>query len=104
MLLPTDATMLRRSVDHWLEKNGLRPRLLGEFDDSALMMVFAQSGLGLVAAHAAVEREIRAQYGLVPLGPLPDVRERFYAISIERRLKHPAVLAISETARRELFA
>jgi LysR family transcriptional activator of nhaA len=104
MLLPTEATMLRRSVDHWLERMNLRPRLLGEFDDSALMMVFAQAGRGLVAAHAAVEREIRAQYGLVPLGPLPDVKERFYAISIERKLKHPAVLAISESARRELFA
>ncbi|MFN8011160.1 MAG: transcriptional activator NhaR [Holophagaceae bacterium] len=104
MLLPTEATMLRRSVDHWLERSNLRPRILGEFDDSALMMVFAQAGRGLVAAHAAVEREVRAQYGLVPLGPLPDVKERFYAISIERKLKHPAVIAISETARKELFA
>jgi LysR family transcriptional activator of nhaA len=102
-LLPARNTTLRRSLDQWFDERGIRPRVVGEFDDSALLKAFGQAGLGIFAAHEAIETEIRRQYGVVKLGRLEGLRERFYAISAERRLKHPAVLAISETARRRLF-
>jgi LysR family transcriptional regulator, transcriptional activator of nhaA len=103
LLLPTSATSLRRALDHWFDLRELRPNVVAEFDDSALMMVFGEGGLGLFPAPAVLEREVREQYGVRMVGHLPDVRERFYAISVERRLKHPAVMAISEAARRSLF-
>lgn len=102
-LLPTDNTSLRRSLDQWFETQGIRPMVMGEFEDSALVKVFGQTGIGLFAAPTAIEEEVRKQYGVQPVGHIEDVRERFYAISVERKLKHPAVVAISETARQELF-
>ena len=76
---------------------------MGEFDDSALLKVFGQSGTGLFAVPSAIDAEVRRQYGVRLVGRV-EVRERFYAITVERRLKHPAVVAISEAARNELFA
>lgn len=103
-LLPTQGTTLRRSLDQWFEEQGLRPRVAGEFEDSALAKVFGQAGRGLFAAPLAIEAEVRRQYGVRRVGTIGAVKERFYAISVERRLKHPAVLAISEAAREKLFA
>ena len=103
MLLPCAHTTLRRSIDQWLGARELRPRVVGEFDDSALMKVFGQSGAGVVPAPTVVERDVAAQYGLSVVGRVEGVRERFYAISVEKRLKHPAVVAISEAARHDLF-
>jgi LysR family transcriptional activator of nhaA len=103
-LLPTDNTSLRRSLDQWFDAQHLRPAVVGEFEDSALLPVFGQTGLGLFAAPSAIEVEIHAQYGVQVVGRIDTVRERFYAISVERKLKHPAVVAISETARQELFS
>ena len=102
-LLPTDNTALRRSLDDWFESEGVRPRVVSEFEDSALLMAFGQAGMGLFAAPSAIEREVRSQYGVVTVGRLEALSERFYAISGERRLKHPAVVAISETARQRVF-
>lgn len=102
-LLPTDNTTLRRSLDQWLENEAIRPLVVGEFEDSALMKVFAQSGVGLFAAPSAIESEVRRQYRVQVVGRVEAVRERFYAISVERKLKNPAVIAISEGARQELF-
>lgn len=102
-LLPTDNTSLRRSLDYWFDSQQIRPTVVGEFEDSALLPVFGQTGKGLFAAPSAVEAEIREQYGVQVVGRIDAVRERFYAISVERKLKHPAVVAISETARQELF-
>jgi LysR family transcriptional activator of nhaA len=102
-LLPTDNTTLRRSLDQWFEAEDIHPFVVGEFADSALLQVFGQGGTGLFAAPSVIEAEIRQQYGVQPVGRIEAVRERFYAISVERKLKHPAVLAISETARRALF-
>ncbi len=102
-LLPTDNTALRRSLDQWFEAQQVRPAVVGEFEDSALLKVFGQTGLGLFAAPAAITKEIREQYGVQPIGQIDTIRERFYAISVERKLKHPAVLAISEIAKSELF-
>jgi len=103
MLLPTDNTALRRALDPWFEARGIRPRVVAEFEDSALLKVFGQRGAGLFAGPSAIEPEIVAQYGVRVLGRLAGVTERFYAISAERRLTHPGVRAITERARSELF-
>ncbi len=103
-LLPTDNTSLRRSLDQWFDSQHIRPAVVGEFEDSALLQVFGQTGLGLFAAPSAIEAEIHEQYGVQAVGHIKTVRERFYAISVERKLTHPAVVAISETARQKLFS
>jgi LysR family transcriptional activator of nhaA len=103
-LLPTDDQALRRSLEQWFAGRAIRPRVVGEFDDSALLKVFAQAGRGLFAGPDAVEREIAKQYGVRVVGRCEGVRERFFAISAERRLAHPAVLALTESAREQLFS
>lgn len=103
VLLPVEGSSLRRSLEQWFDAEGLRPRVVGEVEDSALLKVFGQAGKGLFPAPLAIEGEIRAQYGVRLAGRVDAVRERFYALSGERRLKHPAVVAISEAARRKLF-
>lgn len=102
-LLPAEGTVLRRSLDQWFAQHDLRPHVVGEFEDSALLKTFGERGVGLFAAPAVIEAEIRRQFGLAAVGRLDGIRERFYAISVERRLKHPAVLAISDAAREQLF-
>jgi LysR family transcriptional activator of nhaA len=102
-LLPTENTVLRRSLDQWFEAEKIRPLVVGEFEDSALLKVFGQSGTGLFAGPSAIEQEIKQQYGVQVVGRIDALRERFYAISVERKLKHPAVLAISDSARQKLF-
>ena len=104
LLLPMEHTMMRRSVDQWLSTHGLRPRVVGEFEDSALIKSFGRVGIGLFAAPLLMAKAIRAQYDCELLGPMEGVVERFYAISIERRIKHPAVAAICQSARERLFA
>ena len=103
MLVPAEHAMLRRSIDQWLDARGVRPRVVAEFDDSALMKVFGQSGTGVFPAPSVVEQDVCRRYSLSVVGRLEEVRERFYAISVEKRLKHPAVVAISEAARHDLF-
>jgi LysR family transcriptional regulator, transcriptional activator of nhaA len=102
-LLPTENTALRRSLDQWFEAEKIRPLVVGEFEDGALLNVFGQSGTGLFAGPSAIEPEIKRQYGVQVIGRIDALRERFYAISVERKLKHPAVLAISDSARKKLF-
>lgn len=103
VLLPTPNTMLRRSLDHWFETQRVRPRVVGEFEDTALLKMFGQKGIGLFPAPAVVEDEVQRQYNATVIGRADGARERYYAISIERRLKHPAVVALTENARRDLF-
>ena len=102
-LLPGETSTLRRALEQWFEKQKIRPRVVGEFDDSTLIKVFGQAGSGLFAAPSIIEASVRSQYGVSIVGRLDKARERFYAISAERRLKHPGVIAITESARRELF-
>ena len=102
VLLPIEGT-LRRSLDAWFDANNVRPEVVGEFEDMAMLKVFAQAGIGVVPAPAAFEDEIRRQYRLAVIGRAEGVRESFFAITADRRLVHPAVAAISENARRELF-
>jgi LysR family transcriptional regulator, transcriptional activator of nhaA len=104
MLLPLEGSQLRRALDQWFEANELRPRIVGEFQDDALLEVFGGDGLGLFAAPLAVQREVRAQHGVALLGELADLRERFYAVSVQRRLEHPAVVALTKAARTDVFA
>lgn len=102
-LLPTGQTMLRRSLDEWFEISGLHPHVAGEFDDAALLELFGASGAGLFAAPAAVEAELRRQHGLRRLAELPGVRERFYLLTAERRIRNPAIVTLMEAARSRLF-
>jgi LysR family transcriptional activator of nhaA len=104
MLLPLEGFSLRRSLNAWFDQERIRPEVAGEFEDNALLEVFGADGAGLFPASSAVAREVERRYGVELLGPAEHVRERFYAISAERRLKNPAVVAISETARATLFA
>lgn len=101
-LLPTN-TVLRRSLDQWFETQGVRPRTVAEIEDSAVLKVFGGSGVGLFAAPSAVEAEVRRQYGVSVVGRVDAIRERFYAISVERRISHPAVLTITRAARQDIF-
>lgn len=103
LLLPAEFTSLRRSLESWFERERIRPGVIGEFDDSALMKTFGQAGAGIFPAPSAIEGEVMAQYGVRVVGRVKAVRERFYAITLERRLKHPGVVAISEAARRQLL-
>jgi LysR family transcriptional activator of nhaA len=103
LLLPTDNTALRRSLEQWFDAEGIRPLVIGEFEDSALLNVFGRAGLGIFPAPSAIEKATRQQYGVEPIGRIDAVQARFYAISVERRLKHPAVVAIVEAARRRVF-
>lgn len=103
-LLPTPQAALRRSLEMWFDQQGIRPRIVGEFSDSGLVKTFGGAGVGVFAMPSVVAAEVRRQYGVQVLARLNEIRERFYAISIERRLKHPAVVAISQSARSELFA
>lgn len=103
MLLPTEDSALRRSLDGWLDQHGLRPVVVGEFEDNALLKVFGRAGAGVFASPSVVEREVEEQYGVRALGRTEQIRERFYVISAERRLRHPAVVALTEAAREKLF-
>ena len=103
MLLPTANTALRRALDEWFEREGLRPAVGGEFEDSALMKVFGQSSGMAFPAPAAIAEDVCRIYGVRVIGTTTAVRERYYAISPERRVKHAGVLAITSAARGDLF-
>lgn len=102
-LLPTDASVTRRALEAWFDHLKIRPVFTGEFDDSALLKSFAQAGTGLCAAPAVIQREMMRQYGLSRLGLARGVIERFYALTSERRLRHPALINLTEHARVRLF-
>jgi len=99
MLLPTPTTMLRRSLDRWFEEQGIAPRLVGEFEDAALIKAFGQAGRGLFVVPSTIELEVQRQYQVRVVGRTDDVKEQFFAISVERRVSHPAIRLISQTAR-----
>lgn len=99
LLLPVESQPLRRALSQWLAANGLRPRIVAELEDSALLKTFGADGIGIFPAPAVVAKEIQSQYGVRMLGRIEAVRERFYALTIERRIKNPAALAVCEAAR-----
>jgi len=104
LLVPGTDAAVRARLDRWCEANQLRPRIVGEFDDSALMKAFGQHGAGVFIGPSLLESEIQTQYGVKILGRSAEIVDEFFAISIERRLTHPCVVAITEAARDRLFA
>jgi LysR family transcriptional activator of nhaA len=104
VLLPMEGLSLRRPLDQWFDSENIRPKVVAEFKDRALMTTFGQAGAGVFAAPTAIAQEVRAHYRVAAIGVVESIAERFYAISVERRLKHPAVVTISEAAKVKLFA
>jgi LysR family transcriptional activator of nhaA len=104
LLLPSSDNQLRSVIDQWLDKHRIYPRVVAEFDDSALMKFFGQEDAGIFIAPAAIETEVELRYNAVCIGRVDELKERFYAISVERRVSHPVVAAIMETARESLFS
>lgn len=103
-LLPTGDTAIRRALDEWFDRLDIRPNVVGEFEDYALLREFGRVGRGIFPVPMVLENQFRRQFGVLRVGAVGNVRSHFFAISIERKIKHPAVLAICDTARRELFA
>jgi len=103
MLLPSRSSALGSALEQWFDELDVVPDVVGEFEDTALLKAFGQGGAGLVPVARAVESDVRAHYRLQLVGHAEEVRERFYAISVERRIKHPAVLAITAQARDRIF-
>jgi len=102
-LLPAVGTALRGQLTNWFDAHEIRPRIVGEFEDSALLKVFGQQGFGVFAAPVVIRNEVKKQYGVREIGLIEGQTEQFYAISVEKKLKHPAVVAIAETAKSQLF-
>ena len=103
LLLPGRNSALRRSIDSWVESKDLHPLIRAEFDDTALMKAFGQTGEGLFPGGLVTQDEICRQYEVELIGELDRVYEHFFAISAERKIKHPAVLAIASTAKSDVF-
>ena len=103
MLLPTITTSVRRTLEQWFDAEGLRPVVAGEFEDPALLNTFGERGRAVFAAPTAIEDEVLRSRRVAIVGRTAVVRERYYAISAERRLKHAGVAAITSAARTEVF-
>jgi PKD repeat protein len=104
LLLPSGSSTLRRALDEWFDSNGIHPNIVTELDDSALTKVLGEAGIGVFAAADVVTKDILRRHDLRLVGRAADVKQSFYAISVERKIRHPAVLAICETARKNIFA
>lgn len=102
-LVPAANTALRRCLDGWLEERKIQLEVVGEFDDSALLKVFGQGGHGIFLAPSLIEAEVKRQYGVQVIGRSEEIKEKFYAISVERRLQHPILLRLTENARNHMF-
>ncbi len=103
MFLPTDNTALRRNLDFWFDSKGIRPVILGEFEDYALLRAFGETGAAVFPLPSVVEAQVSRQKGMQLIGGTSDVQTQFYAITAERKLQHPAVVAISNAARHKIF-
>jgi LysR family transcriptional activator of nhaA len=103
-LLPGEDVAVRPQLLQWFDGQRLRPRIVGEFDDSALLLAFGEAGAGLFAAPTAIAGYVIERYQVAVVGHIDSVRERLFAITTERRLTHPAIVAVSQTARSEIFA
>jgi len=98
LLLPTRQNALRARIDRWLENTGIRPKIVGEFEDSALLNTFGQGGLGIFPAPLALADQVNNQLNAIPLGAMEGVSEQIYAISNERRIRHPAIEVLCAAA------
>ncbi|MEO0315449.1 MAG: transcriptional activator protein NhaR [Pseudomonadota bacterium] len=103
LLLPTRNNAIRARIDHWFESHDLRPDLIGEFDDNALLHTFGRAGRGMFPAPSVLAADVFEQLGAVPVGPMSEVTEQIYAISNERKIKHPAIEAILKAMHTDVF-
>jgi LysR family transcriptional activator of nhaA len=104
LLLPMKNTVLRRSLDSWFDENHIRPKISGEFDDSAMMKIMGKAGGGVFPVPAVICEVVQEMYAVEMIAKVPGVTEHFYALSVERKIKHPAIIAISDFARKKLRA
>jgi LysR family transcriptional activator of nhaA len=103
MLLPSSDSTFRRALNEWFQSHDVRPEIIAELDDLALASVLGETGLGVIAAPDVIEKELRMRYGLQLVGRAQEIRQRFFAISVERKIKNPGVAAICEVARKKIF-
>ena len=103
ILLPTDHTAMRRSLDIWMEDREIFPDIVAEFEDSALLKVFGQAGEGIFPVPSVIEELIKKQYNVHLVGRIPEVLDKFYAISAEKRVQHPATSIVVKQAKNKLF-
>ena len=103
LLIPGPETVVRSRLQRWFAEQQIQPQIVGEFDDSALMQAFGQSGSGIFIGPSVIADEVKRQCGVEVIGQTDAVSESFYAISVDRKVKHPGIVAITEGARRELF-
>jgi LysR family transcriptional activator of nhaA len=103
LLIPGQDTVVRGRLMRWFAAQNIQPRIVGEFDDSALMKAFGKSGSGIFVAPSVIADEVQDQYGVLLLGQTDAVTESFYAITVERKISHPGIVAIAESARNQLF-
>ncbi|MPW30655.1 transcriptional activator NhaR [Agarivorans sp. B2Z047] len=99
LLIPSEINLMHVRLLQWFDKQNIHPQIMGEFDDSALMKTFGQAGVGAFIVPTAIADEVVNQYGVELIGSIQDVREQFFAITAERRIANPAVVAITESAR-----
>ena len=102
-LMPSEGSSLRRNLEGWFDRHAIKPNVVAEFEDRALMKAFGERGTGVFTTPITVERDVQEKYGVEVIGRTDEITERFYLISPERRIKHPAVTAITEAARGSLF-
>ncbi len=102
--MPMPSTALRRAIDQWFLVNGIQPRIKAEFDDGALMKVFGQSAAGVFPSATTIEKQICAQYNVSVVGRIRDISEKFYIITPERKIRHPALLSLYDKARGKFFS
>ena len=103
MLLPLEHLPLRRALEQWFARVGIKPKVIGEFEDSALLSAFGRDGVGAFAAPVATRDDLIRHFSVDHVGDVPGAEERYYAISVDRRLKHPATVAITASARADVF-
>ncbi len=103
MLLPVAGNAIRREIMQWFDSLEIRPIIAGEFDDSALIKTFGQAGVGIFAAPTVIKRDVEKQHNVIAIGSTDKIHEEFYAISPERKLKHPGVIAINDSAHKNVF-
>ena len=104
MLVPGATSAVRQQLEGWFARHQISPVVVGEFDDAALMKAFGREGQGIFIAPSVLEEETCAQFGAVVIGRTSELVEDFYAVTVERRITHPCVLAITDAARGQLFS
>ncbi|MBF0263734.1 MAG: transcriptional activator NhaR [Gammaproteobacteria bacterium] len=103
LLLPSAGSQLRENINQWIDKYHLHPKIVAEFDDSALMKAFGQAGAGIFIAPSVIQSEVEQQFNVVAIGQTTEIKEQFYAISTSRHVVHPVISAVLDGAKNSLF-